>query len=145
VTIVNSYPLPPVVQKYAKLVWGIVGFLTLVLTTIVNNYANVMSQGWLAVIQLVISVLGLAGLAVQSNAIDPATIVALVEKFLPNHTLVEKASFVPLPAPPVATPPLAAPEPPVQAPVAVVAPVPTPAPPVALVAPAELVTPPLLA
>jgi hypothetical protein len=118
-TIATTYPIPSAAQKYAKLIWGFVGFVVVVASTLVNYYANVMSPGWLAVVQAIVAALGLAGLTAQGNAPTPQTIVDLVEKFLPNHKLVEKASFVPLPAPPVVTPPLAAPEPPVQAPVAV--------------------------
>jgi hypothetical protein len=105
-----SYPLPPLVQRYAKLIWGVVGFLLVVLTTVVNNYANVMGQGWLSLIQTIIGVLTAVGVLVQQNALDPSTVVALVEKFLPNHTLVPKVDtnvLVPPAVPTLPTPSLA--------------------------------------
>jgi hypothetical protein len=109
-----SYPLPPAVQRYAKFVWGIVGFLLVVATTVVNNYANVMSQGWLSLVQTIIGVLSAVGVLVQQNALDPSTIISLVEKFLPNHTLVTKDAaaaplVVPQPIPALPTPVLATP------------------------------------
>jgi hypothetical protein len=125
-----SYPLPPLVQRYAKLIWGAITVAIGVLTTVINNNANVMSPGWLAVVQAIIGGLGLAALALQGNAPDPSAVVNLVDTVLPNHILVPKAAAsltapqpIPaLPTPVLATPTLASDAPVAPAPEAVPAP-----------------------
>lgn len=157
---------PKALARYVKFVWAVLGVVVIVATSVVNNLANVMPAAYLAAVQGIIGALSSLLVLRDSNTLSPATVVSLVSKYLPNHTLVAVADaavpLVPLvdtyfkdltgsrPITPEVTPtapaPVAAPslvpEPPLSAPVDTL---PTPAPVVPPAAPATAAAAPPIA
>jgi hypothetical protein len=86
---------PLFIERYAKGAWALAAVLLNLLVGVVNNFADVIPAPYMVGIQGIIGVLTLAGVIRDRNAVSPATVVDLVDKLLPLHTLVPKAD-VPL-------------------------------------------------
>lgn len=86
----EAYHQPSALSRYAKLAWVSAGVVLTMLTTITSYFVNYIPPNALPYVLGIIGVLTAAGVARDANAQTPATVVGLVDKFLPNHTLIAK-------------------------------------------------------
>lgn len=85
---------PTLLERYMKFFWAVVGVTVTLLLAVANNLADIMPPSYLAVVQVVVGLLSSLLVLRDSNALTPAAVVELVDRYLPGHTLISLADTV---------------------------------------------------